>query len=328
MSRAQAIGPGGSVGPVRGPAAQVVIDCDPGLDDALALAALAHLQRVGRVIVRGVVAVAGNVGLGDTSANARHLVEQFQLAVGVVDGACEALDGRLRGDAVGVHGSDGLGGLRPTPARRPEALDLAAMHRLVMSMSGTDAERVLVAVGPLTNLALLVRHDPHLSRHLDRVVVMGGAFGSPRGNVTDEAEFNAWADPAAWQEVAAGDLPLEVVPLDVTTRVVLRRDDLSAVGPRSPVGRILAAGIELHERLGRAAHFEMHDPSAVAAVVAPELFGWHTGEVEVQTAGPAAGRTDLRAGSRHRVALEVDAERARDLLLEALADTTEREVER
>lgn len=315
---------------MKRPPDHIVIDCDPGLDDALALAVLAHFQRIGVVKVHGVIAVAGNVGLLHTSANARYVVERFALGCVVVDGAPKPLGERPARDAAEVHGSDGLGGLGPTPtpagAGGADPFDPEPLHRVISSMPRGDGNRVLLAVGPLTDVAMLCRLDPHLNRLVDRVVVMGGGFGSPRGNVTPEAEFNVWADPLAWHEVAASGLPLEVVPLDVTTRVLLDRNDLAALPPGSLVARIVGAGIDLGERRGRGAVFEMHDPLAAAAVVDPNVVEWRSGALQVTLDGPSSGRTDLAGRGQHRVASEVDATAARALLFAALADTAAREM--
>ena len=146
--------------------AHVVIDCDPGIDDALALAVLAHHQRAGRVRVHGVIAVGGNVGLDHTAANARFLARRFGLEVPVLAGAATPLGGTATGDASEVHGADGLGGLgpagRPT-ATSPDPLD--ALAALVTSMPTGEGDRVLLATGPLTDLALLLDHDPSVAEH-------------------------------------------------------------------------------------------------------------------------------------------------------------------
>lgn len=290
------------------------------------------------MVLHGIVAVGGNVALADTAANARFLGERFGLDVPVVAGAAAPLDGQVRGDAAAVHGSDGLGGLRPDHLgfdvlRDATSPDPEATAALYAELTGAEGERVLLATGPLTNVAHLLRQQPALAAGLDRVVAMGGGFGAPRGNVTVHAEFNAWADPAAFAEVLLGGVPIELVPLDVTTRVVVDRDDIAAidaaVGRSSLVTRILAAGIDLYERLGRPAVFEMHDPLAALAVWDPSVIGWHAGTVEVSAHGVTSGRTDLiqngRAEGPHRVALDVDAGVAHGRLLELLSDTARAE---
>jgi len=299
----------------------VVVDCDPGIDDALALAVLAHHRAAGRLEVGGIVAVGGNVGLDQTGANAVLLAERFGLDVPVVAGAATPLAGRVAGDAAEVHGADGIGGLRTGGVAPPAAGGPGALVAL-LAAAPPGSERVLLATGPLTDVALAL--DQGLVDTVDRVVVMGGGFGSPRGNVTADAEFNVWADPEAWALVAASPLPLDVVPLDVTTRVVLDRADVAALVAAEAhlVADLVEAGIRLYEDLGRAPCCEQHDPLAAALVVEPSLVGWRSGEVAVDAGvGERRGRTDLTPGDRHRVALDVDVARARAALLDALTAT-------
>jgi inosine-uridine nucleoside N-ribohydrolase len=300
----------------------LLVDCDPGIDDALALAVVAHHVRAGRAVLHGIVAVGGNVGLGHTAANAAFLADRFGLDVPVLAGAAVPLAGVVPGDAVEVHGSDGIGGLREPGWVPPDPAGPADLVELARSLPSdrSQGERVLLATGPLTNLARMLQVAPDLDGRVDRIVVMGGAFGDPPGNVTPDAEFNAWVDPEAWAEVAAAGIPLDVVPLDVTTKVVLGRADVAsleeAAGGPTLVSRLVAAGIGLYELLRDQPICEMHDPLAAALVVEPMLVGWEAADVEVELDGPARGqtrRTEAAVGgsTTARVALRVDVEAAR-----------------
>jgi inosine-uridine nucleoside N-ribohydrolase len=311
------------------PTCQLVFDCDPGIDDALALAVVAHAVRTGRATLAAMVAVGGNVALDHTAANVAFLCNHFGLTVPTFAGAAEPLNGAMPGDATHVHGADGIGGLRragqwtmPAEATPGQLVDLLA------DLDPAAGPRVLLATGPLTNVARMVQVDPTLARHVDRVVVMGGAFGDPAGNVTEHAEFNVWIDPEAWSIVAGAGLPLEVVPLDVTTKVVLTRGDLDALcapdGSPSLVGSLVSSGIDLYDALLGTPLCEMHDPLAAAAVFDPDLLAWTEGSVSVLLDGEQRGHTvlDRSAASERstvRVALGVDAVALRDHLLQSLA---------
>jgi purine nucleosidase len=321
----------------RGPADQVVFDCDPGIDDALALAVLADAVHSGRAALRAVVAVGGNVDLSHTAANVGFLADRFDLDGPTFSGAAEPIAGAVPGDAAHVHGTDGIGGLRragtwtpPTPASPAELVNLLA------ALNPAEGRRVLLATGPLTNLAAMCQVDGDLARHVDRVVVMGGAFGDPAGNATAHAEFNVWIDPEAWAIVAAAGLPLEVVPLDVTTKVVLTREDvvqLTNGGPATLASSLVSAGIDLYDDLLGTPLCEMHDPLAAALIFEPDLAEWVEGSVSVRLDGDERGQTVLdqtgrdrtrldRIRSSTRVALGIDVARARAALIMSLAAVT------
>jgi purine nucleosidase len=311
----------------------LIVDCDPGIDDALALAVVAAQVRAGRVVLHGISAVGGNVGLDHTAANAGFLSECFGLDVPVLAGAAIPLAGAVPGDAAQVHGTDGLGGLRtgavvPVPLATPT--DLLALLRS-MPPDGESGGRVLLATGPLTNLAQVLELAPDLGGRVDRVVIMGGAFGDPGGNVTPHAEFNVWVDPEAWAVVAAAGLTLDVVPLDVTMKVVLDRADVDALvdgaGGPTLVSRIVAAGIDLYDALHGVPMCEMHDPLAAALVVDRDIAEWEPLDVAVSLDGHERGRTAPAGGTgtgTTRVALRVEVDRAREALLADLAAVTDR----
>jgi inosine-uridine nucleoside N-ribohydrolase len=188
-----------------------------------------------------------------------------------------------------VHGVDGIGGLHVpgviVPAPSTPAELVSALERF--------APVVLVATGPLTNVAQMLDVRPDLGEIVERVVVMGGAFGDPSGNVTDAAEFNAWIDPEAAEAVYASSLPVVLVPLDVTTKVTLDRDDACRLadlaGGPTLVSRLIESGADLYRALGLPAACEMHDPLAAALALTPDLLRTTPMPVRVETRGAARG---------------------------------------
>lgn len=312
----------------------VVIDTDPGIDDALALMLA---LRAPSLPVELVTTVAGNVHVELASANARRVLALVQPAAVPVlaQGAARGLrrpmpiEGR-------VHGADGLGGLsglrRRDGAPRYGVSDAPpvrahAAARIARMAEHHGAGLTIVALGPLTNIARAVEQRPDAMRRVGHIVVMGGAVRVP-GNVSAAAEFNIHADPHAARVVFDAGLSLTLVPLDVTRRVRLTPAFLSSVlgtsrTPAAQAVRHMAA--HFLRRAGGAAGMALHDPLAVAVAIDPALVtltpmtlavetrGRHTSGMTLVQHEPAARR---RPGVSIRVATAVDAERVLELFAE------------
>jgi len=281
-------------------AQKIIIDCDPGIDDALALV-LAHGDP--GLEVCGITTVAGNVGLDRTTANALRVRDFIGMRdVPVVPGSAGPL---LRPvlDARHVHGASGLAGVRlPEPASAAAAGH--AVDYLIETISAAPGEITLVATGPLTNVALAVRREPLLVERVRDFVIMGGSAG--RGNVTPAAEFNVAADPEAAAIVFGAGWTVTMVGLDVTlqaraTTAVRGRmrglgrlaDDLllpslagyrgvDAAGTSNPGQPGGTAGSDGPHDRGDPA---VHDVCAVARVARPGLISCAPARVQVETAG-------------------------------------------
>jgi inosine-uridine nucleoside N-ribohydrolase len=268
----------------------LVITADPGIDDAIAFAVAAGHPACD---VTAIVAGVGNVDARTAWRNAVGLADLLGLAVPVGIGSARALDGSRppRADDP-VHGPDGLAGatgdLAPPTGEPPDGLPL---------VSGT-----VVALGPLTDVARALR----AGQPVERVVWMGGSLGT--GNVTAAAEFNAWADAGAADEVLTSGIDVAVVPLDVTSQVRLTQAGLDAWSAGSPAAAFCAR-IGGYRMRGGAA--PLHDPVAVLALVEPDLFGWEAQALRCGTAGERRGalRIDRSAapGSGVRIATAIDA---------------------
>ena len=264
------------------PGLRVVIDTDPGVDDAVAiLLALASPE----LDVLAVTTVAGNVALELTTLNARRLVGLAGRSdVVVAAGAAAALAGGVDHEG-GVHGSDGLGDLdweEPDVALDPEGAT-EVMARLL-----SDGPLTLVAIGPLTNVAHLLERHPDAARRVERVVLMGGA--SFEGNVTPAAEFNIWADPEAAEEVFAAPWPITVMPLDLTHQATLDDEDLAFLRSLgTEVGRRVAGMLEpyaaFHERWRGNRDVIMHDAMAVYELIDPSAIAKRGVAAAVETQG-------------------------------------------
>lgn len=312
----------------------VAIDTDPGIDDALALALALRSPELSVALVS---TVAGNVGVARATENARRVlgVLRPERVPSLAQGAARPLRRRLE-TAPWVHADDGLGGLThlrrrdgsprfppaPVSVRRDAAARLAALAR------ARRRALTLIALGPLTNVARALERDPEALRGVGRVVVMGGAVSVP-GNVTPAAEFNFHVDPEAAAAVLGAGLPLTLVPLDVTRRVLLTASRLREAlgGARTPWAAAVRA--MTHRLVGGREHpggIPLHDPLAVAAAVDPSLLGCIRLPLAVETQGEhtrgmslADRRAPARpefAAPRVEVATEVDAERALALFAE------------
>ena len=288
---------------------RVIIDTDPGVDDAVAiLLALASDE----LEVVALTTVSGNVNVERTTLNARRLVELARRPdVPVARGCVEPLVGSPE-EASDVHGRDGLGDLEwdePVAGEYPgHAVDL--QHSLI-----EQGPTTIVAIGPLTNLALLVERYPGIDEQVERVVIMGGA--SLQGNVTAAAEFNIWFDPEAAQRVFAAKWPITLMPLDLTHQAVLNDDDLAFLrGLGTEVGRRCADMLEpyaaYHENWYGNRDIIMHDATAVYELLDPSAIIKQGVHVSIETGGEfSRGATwiDRRrefAASGHRVGVEID----------------------
>lgn len=261
---------------------RVVIDTDPGVDDAIAiLLALASPE----LEVVALTTVAGNVGVDQTTRNARRLLDlAHRRDVVVAAGSATALAGATP-DASDVHGRDGLGDLEWAEPRA-QLTDADAVETLREAIE--SGPLTVIAIGPLTNVARLVHRYPHVTPLVERIVVMGGA--SFAGNVTPAAEFNIWADPEAARDVFAAPWPLTILPLDLTHQAYLNDDDLAYLrGLGSEVGQRCADMLEpyarFHDTWYGTRDVIMHDATAVYEVLRPGAINTQGVEVRVETGG-------------------------------------------
>lgn len=286
---------------------RILFDTDPGIDDAMALLMLARDARAELV---GISTVFGNAPLDVTTANALALCHRFGIDVSVARGAAQPLRRAPRPFPVQVHGRDGLGDVQPRP-RHDRRADARPAARFIVDMARRHAgELTLLAVGPLTNLASALMLDPELPRRVQRVVLMGGAFGTHghAGNATPRAEANVFSDPHAAAAVFGAAWPLTVVGLDVTHEVPMDTAYLDALADEGGAeGRFLRRITRPYERFHRGGGLYAHDASAVACALDASRFEVRRGAVRVLTDGPAMGQTLLSPQGEHQVCVGVDA---------------------
>ena len=264
----------------------IILDCDPGHDDAIAIMLALGSPEVDLIAV---TAVSGNAPLHHTRANAIRVLDHLGRSdIPVAAGAARPLvqDPFTPGD---VHGPTGIDGPDLAPAGREpvaaHAIDLIAELAL-----GERRPVTLVATGPLTNVALFVARHPDAAAALGRIVFMGGAIGL--GNVTPAAEFNIWADPDAARRVCTSGLDVTMVGLDVTHQALFTRDECEAIRGRGVAGRLTAELVDYYARAHpHMAGTPIHDAVAVAQVIDPSLLTLEHCHLEVDCGTVSRGRT-------------------------------------
>ena len=297
---------------------RVIIDTDPGTDDALALLMALNCTNLN---IEGITTVGGNATLAHTTQNALRLVDHVaaECDVPIAVGA----DRPARGSfsfAYHIHGTDGLGVDLPSTARKVHPADAVELIRdRALAAPGSVT---VIALGPLTNVAAALDGRPDVAQAISEIVVMGGAVEVP-GNVTPHAEFNIYEDPWSAEAVFSSGVSVTLIGLDVTHRTFMRRD----AGPSWFEGdsrsarlgnRILANSFRERVDLQE---FYLHDPLAVAAAIEPDILACRPAQVSVVTDGEQRGHTVASYGDWPvRVALEVNVRRAVEVVRTLISD--------
>ncbi|WNM28999.1 nucleoside hydrolase [Streptomyces sp. Li-HN-5-11] len=306
----------------------VIIDCDTGVDDALAL--LFAVRHPG-LDLRAVSCVAGNTHVDQVVRNTLTVLEQAGApAIPVARGAERPLLEPVR-TALHVHGRDGMGDLGlPAPGRQPADVDAVTLLRREILASPRPV--TLIPTAPLTNIALLLRTHPEVTRNIERIVFMGGAVAT--GNATAVAEFNVWHDPEAAAVLLTAGVPITMYGLDVFQQVVVEAADVRRLGESAEPGTRLAGRLLAHRDPVTSEEDPcggLGDAGAVCSVADPAGLTTQRLPVEVNLApGPARGQTivdrrprpgeaELHGEAREQtlvdVALDIDAERYAKLYL-------------
>jgi inosine-uridine nucleoside N-ribohydrolase len=297
----------------------IILDCDPGHDDAIALLLALGSPEVDLV---GVTTVSGNQTIDKTTANAIRVLEFAGRGdVPVHRGAAAPLV-REQSAAAHVHGESGLDGPdlpAATIAERPEH----AVDFLAREIRAREGRLTLIPTGPLTNIALLLALHPDLRP--ERIVLMGGSIGE--GNKTPAAEFNIWADPEAAKRVFASGIDTTMIGLDVTHKALITDEHTERLRAAGRVGTLVAELLDFYSRFHRTNYPDltgspMHDPVAVAHVLQPGLIETKPAWIDVDCNWEQGrGRTNVdwrgRAGNEPnaRVGVDVDADAFAELLI-------------
>lgn len=302
---------------------KVIIDCDPGIDDALALI---FALKSRNLEVEAVTTVGGNVPVEKSTRNALKILEltertDIPVARGLNPKKTVKTD-------VKIHGEDGLGNVGlPEPKVKPSNLNAEETINSI-----TEREPIhIITLGPLTNIASTIKRTPQITERIESITIMGGAVNVP-GNITPAAEFNLYMDPEAAKRVFHSKIKKTLVPLDVTMRALLKEEHLKEIeGLKSPIAEFAAKSLRfylnIYRRHARTDGCPLHDPLTVAYAADPTLMETQRLYVDVETKGEITlGETvaDLRTGERRiqktnmNVCMEVDVERFIQRFIEAI----------
>ena len=302
---------------------KIILDCDPGIDDAVAMAVL--LKARGEQ-VKLVFATYGNIPLEKTARNALSLLALLGAAdIPVLRGAEHPGPGNAAyEDASYIHGGDGLGGLQGSDllkglsARKAlEGYTLRMVYDAVME----EAEGVdYITLGPMTNLSALIARFPDVAERLHRVVAMGGGIGL--GNVTEYAEFNFYCDAESARHVLSATPRLILAPIDITTQVAFGPEQIAAIGAAgTPVALAMEAMLTLNYNQC-VAYGEpgatMHDSTAVLAYLYPELFEFRACGIRVECGKERYGESTVAEGSNVRLIVNTDPARLLEIIAKSL----------
>jgi pyrimidine-specific ribonucleoside hydrolase len=300
---------------------QVIIDCDPGIDDALALM-LAFTSD--ELDVRAVTTLAGNVSAAHTARNALGLCELAgRKDMEVAAGAEKPLSGPVH-EASNVHGENGLGNVDlPVSGKLSERHAVELLYEELKAAAGSLE---LIAIGPLTNIALLLERHPDALPLIRRLSIMGGALVG--GNVTPHAEFNFYADPEAADRVFRSGIPIDMYGLDVTNEALLHPEEVDALGASpSPALKKIVEMVRFYQAFYMGVKgkkgIKLHDPLAVAGCFREDLTRMKSYALGVEcddpeTRGKVVVLDDPQAPATVRVALEHDQDAFVGLFMERL----------
>lgn len=272
----------------------VIFDTDPGIDDAMALLFLKAQPSLELVAI---TTVFGNAETDVTTRNALYLTQRFGIDVPVYAGATKPLTIKRHPAPTFVHGHDGLGDAGVIDGFSAEPAQGEAADRIIEIVRANPGKVTILAVAPLTNLAIALQRDPGIAGLVKDVVIMGGAFawGGKRGNVTPVAEANVHNDPHAADIVFTAEWPVAAIGLDVTSHCIASTSDAAELAESGPAGQFLwdiSRGYEaLYLRAQQVNGCCLHDVAAATYLVAPELFTMRSGSVRVVTEGIAIGQS-------------------------------------
>ncbi len=299
---------------------KLIIDTDPGVDDAIAIA-LAHA--LPDVDLIGMTAIFGNTFVTQSSRNARYLCDLFGMDVPVAEGAALPYGAETYAPSDYVHGPEGLGDITDIPQIGANDPRDAATFLCEMAAAHKD-ELTICAIGPLTNIADAIARDPAFASNVKSLVIMGGAY-QHAGNVTPFAEANIIHDTAAADVAFGSDMTITMVGLDATMKTLLTPEDFTTLAGNAPkvggfIDRISQFYLEFYRSVGVKNGCPMHDALAVLACTNPEKFSFEHIGIKVTQSGDEIGAT--RADKNRKpvaIAMDCDADWAVRVMMERIS---------
>ena len=288
---------------------KIIIDTDPGIDDAMAIFYAAQAPEIDLV---GLTAVFGNVNVDQAARNALVLADMVGQDIPVARGAERPLVAGPFEPSYHVHGDEGFG-TYPAMVPKGRIQEKDAADFLIEQAAKYAGELVLCPIAPLTNIALAMERDPVFTSNLKKIVLMGGSVREG-GNITFHAEANFYHDPHAAQIVMEADCPVTMVGLDVTHRTWATREDMGEIAAAAPkLGGFLRDVADFYINFyvkvrGEQGCF-LHDPLALICATNPELFGYEEAGIAMTLEGTAAGKSTIDMSRRsQKIATSIQAE--------------------
>ncbi|CAL5223594.1 g6133 [Coccomyxa viridis] len=312
---------------------KLIIDTDPGIDDAMAILTAMNSEEVE---VIGLTTVFGNVYTDTATKNAFKILEVAgKSQIPVAEGAHDTFAG-IKKDWVPdfVHGDDGFGNMN-FPEVQGVKYPGSAADFLIETVAGQPGEVVVLALGPLTNVALAMQKDPAFAENVGELVILGGAF-FVNGNVNPATEANFFGDPEAADFVLSQPAKTRIVGLDITHSCTFTGPELTGLHGKGRFGTFLSSITAFYLKYHRDSYdmdaVYVHDPAALAVVLRPSLFTWRTGQIRVLTESVARGMSVMDTGlkrwnrphawtdrPRVQVAVAVNAKAVTEMLLQRMA---------
>lgn len=291
---------------------KIIIDTDPGIDDAAALALALNSPELEVAMLS---TVAGNVNLEYTTANAKKILDFFAKDIPLAKGNSLPLLKEYE-DGSDIHGETGMNGYDFPQTKRQHLPEHSAVEMKKMILA-SEEKITLVTIGPLTNVALLLSMYPEVKEKIEEIVIMGGS--TIGGNTNSAAEFNIKVDPHAAQMVVQSGLKITIFGLRVTTKALLKKEHLKKIRDLGETGEMLYS-LFSHYRGGDVygEGIMMHDSCTIAYLLKPEIFEFKQTHYEVALAGPAAGTVvadiyDRYGGEKNvKLAVGIDQDLFRD----------------
>lgn len=300
---------------------KIIIDTDPGIDDA---AAIAIMLSEPSLDVRLIASVSGNVGIEHTTNNALKLLTFLKKDIPVAKGAAAPL---LRNNrfATNAHGKSGMGGFEFPEPKKELLLEENAVLSEYRVLMESEEKVTILTLGPLTNIALLISAFPEVKEKIAEIIMMGGS--TERGNIGIYGEFNVSIDPEAAKMVFRSGVPITMVGLDIGRKARLTAEDLEALEKSGETGTMVSSLFRSYDGGHVEEGVKMYDPSAAMFLMEPELFETKEAFIDVEISSPLTiGATavdyegTLSEAKNASVCVDVDVERFRRRYVERVAD--------
>lgn len=297
----------------------IIIDTDPGIDDAVAIAIALYAEELD---VKLITSIVGNVDITKTTNNILKLLKFFNKNIAVAEGAEKPLI-RNSVEAKSVHGESGMDGYDFGEIDRSVLLKDNAVNAIYKTIMECNEKMTIMAIGPLTNIALLLKVYPEVKEKIKEIALMGGSI--TRGNFGVMSEFNIHVDPEAAKIVFNSGVSIAVAPLDVGLKALVFPEDSAKIKTLNKTGEMIYSLFQHYRSFGLRNGLKMYDSCAIAYLLKPEMFTIENTFIDVEICGQyTAGATIvdlknyLKQNANAKICTDIDQKMFKDWLLESL----------